>query len=185
MPFSFSITPSLFFTKWVTNIIKSKLLLRNVSANKTLLNVLFGSLWWRYPPKSLDAPWNHSKAIQSWAKVSGTSRYFRATSTWNVRLCRLTWPGWTYIHRLAVSICTSLPTRAKPVTPKELAGTDEYGVPGSRGGGGEGAEGSEWRGVSGREGGEERGSVDRRLRKPLHHAPGASEPGFIPPPARQ
>ena len=29
------------------------------------------------------------------------------------------------------------------------------------------------------------GPVDRRLRKALHHAPGASENGFIPPPARE
>ena len=31
--------------------------------------------------------------VQSRAKVSGTTRYFRTASSWNGRLCRLTWPG--------------------------------------------------------------------------------------------
>ena len=31
--------------------------------------------------------------VRSRAKVNGTTRYFRAASTWNGRLCRLTWPG--------------------------------------------------------------------------------------------
>ena len=35
-------------------------------------------------------------SVQSWAKVSGIIRYFRAASTWKGRLYRLTWPGWTY-----------------------------------------------------------------------------------------
>ena len=57
-------------------------------------------VWWNLSPDAKSS-WcerilaTDNLVVQSRAKISGTTRYFRTASTWNGRLCRLTWPGWT------------------------------------------------------------------------------------------